>query len=83
MIYPVYCIKDNKVGFQPQLLLESNEPAAVRGFSYAVNNNGIMNFSPKDYDLYKIGKFDSDSGKLEYEVPTLIISGSSVFGVNE
>lgn len=80
MKYPVYCVRDNKVGFQPQLLVEQNDATALRGFAYAVNAEGIMNYSPSDYDLYKIGEMETDNGVFKsLKVPELIASGSSVF----
>lgn len=80
MKYPIYSIKDNKVGFMmPQA--DQNDASAIRGFSFAINNSdSIMGFSPNDYDLYKIGEFDSDKGKLITQVPDLIVSGSSLVG---
>ena len=81
MIYPVYCVRDVKVGFQPQMLVEQNDASAIRGFSYAVNNEGLMNYSPSDFDLYRIGRFDTDKGIFEaVTVPELVASGASVFG---
>lgn len=83
MKYPVYCIRDSKVGFQPQLLIEQNDATAVRGFSYAVNNEGLMNYSPKDYDLFKIGEFEIETGKFESIIPENVCSGVSVFEEKE
>lgn len=46
-----------------------------------MNNNDLMNFSAKDYDLYKVGEFDVDKGTIvPLKVPVLICSGSSVIG---
>lgn len=81
MKYPIYTYRDTKVGFlMPQC--DQNDGTAIRGFSYAVNNNeGMMNFSPKDFDLYKIGEFDTDTGVIIPEAtPILVCSGSSVIG---
>lgn len=84
MKYPIYCIRDQKVGFQPQLLLEQSDQAAIRGFSYAINgNDGLMNYSPSDFDLFKVGEFDNEKGELIPCVPENIVSGVSVYGVNE
>lgn len=80
MKYPVYCVKDNKAGFQPNLLIEQNDASAVRGFSYAINNEGLMNYSPNDFDLFKLGSFDVETGMFESSVPELVVSGSSVYG---
>lgn len=82
MKYPVYSYRDQKVGFMPPQCDQSDQ-SAVRGFSYAINgNNGMMHFSPKDFDLYKVGEFDTDNGTIEPCTPVLIASGSSVFGVD-
>ena len=84
MKYPVYCVRDIKVGFQPTLMVEMNDATAVRGFSYTVNNpNGIIGFSPKDFDLFKIGVFNTDDGKFNPILPEMICSGISVFGDKE
>lgn len=80
MIYPIYCVRDNKVGFQPQMLVEQNDASAMRGFKYAVNAEGLMNYSPSDFDLYKIGEFDTEKGSLVPCIPVNICSGSSVIG---
>lgn len=82
MKYPVYSYRDQKVGFG-QPIVDQSDAAAIRGFSFAMNNkNGIMNFSPKDFDLYKIGEFDTIKGVfIPEKVPVLIMSGSSVVGV--
>ena len=80
MKYPMFCIRDNKVGFMTPFV-EQNDDAAIRGFSYSLNGeNGIMNFSPADYDLYKIGEFDTEKGTIEGQLPNMIVSGPSVFG---
>lgn len=80
MKYPMFCVRDNKVGFQVPFC-DQNELAAVRGFAFSINgNDGIMNFSPADYDLYKIGEFDTEKGTIESDIPTLVVSGTSVFG---
>lgn len=58
---------------------DQNDQTAIRGFAYAVNNNNIMNFSAKDYDLYKVGEFDVDKGIINaIKVPVLIASGINV-----
>lgn len=81
MKYPMYSYRDTKVGFMPPQC-DQNDLTAKRGFAFAVNNNkGVMNFAPKDYDLYKVGFFDTNSGEVISQVPELICSGSQVYGV--
>ena len=78
MKYGIYSYRDVKAGFMPPQA-DANDFTAKRGFAYAVNNNNIMNFSPKDYDLYKVGEFDVDNGIIiGFKVPELICSGVSV-----
>lgn len=81
MKYPVYAIRDEKVGFDTQLILQANESAAVRGFSYMVNNaQSITGFAPADFSLYQIGEFESDNGIIDPVVPIkFIVNGGSVF----
>ena len=57
-----------------------NDDAAKRDFAYAVNNNpGVMNFSPADYDLYRVGTFDSLNGDIKSEkVCKFIVNGREV-----
>lgn len=82
MKYPIVSIRDVKVGFMsPQA--EQSEQTAIRGFSYAMNHgDGIMSFSPKDFDLYKIADFDTETGKIEPITPTVLVSGVNVYGVD-
>lgn len=79
MKYPVYSYRDSKAGFG-QPIVENNEFTAIRGFKYAVNGNGIMNFSPADFDLYKIGEFDPEKGEIVGCVPVFVLSGASAIG---
>lgn len=80
MVIPIYCIRDVMNGFM-NLILDLNDNSARRNFAYSINNNDQMAFSPKDYDLYKMGTFDQESGKIEVIEPLLICHGSEVFGV--
>lgn len=79
MIYPIYAIRDQKVAFDTQLILQANEAAAVRGFTYMINNpSGVPNFAPNDFDFYKIGEFNSETGEIKGIMPEFIVNGGSV-----
>lgn len=81
MKYQLYSIRDNLVAFDfPRVSV--NEQAAIRDFAYGINNpDSPASFRPGDYDLYRIGYFDSDKGVIVPEdVPVLVVTGSSVFG---
>lgn len=83
MIVPLYSIRDKLSGFSWPTV-DTNDQTAIRNFTYAVNaGNNNMSFSPGDYDLYKVGFFDSERGILiqnESGVNEFIISGTNVFG---
>lgn len=78
MIYPVYSMRDKHTGFSVPTF-DVNDQSAIRNFSNAlVNAGGILSFAPADFDLYRLGEFDSDTGRLTPEqLPVMIISGSS------
>lgn len=77
--YPIFCVRDSKSGFEPGLLIDQNDATALRGFGYQINNpNGIRSYSPGDYDLFKIGFFDTDSGQIEPMLPEFISNGVNV-----
>lgn len=78
MIYPLFAIRDIKVGFMSPNA-DQSEQSAIRNFAYAVNSEGLMNYSPKDFDLYKVGSFDSETGALDPCVVQLVCSGVDVF----
>lgn len=81
MKFELYSYRDQLNGFGP-IVLESNERTAVRGFSMAINNgNGLMGFSPKDYDLFLVGEFDIEKGIVmpASPGPKLVVNGLSVF----
>lgn len=79
MKYDVYSIRDKYTGFMSPMLDQSDD-AAKRNFAYAVNNNpGVMNYSPADFDLYKVGSFDTKSGDIKGCVIEFICNGMEVF----
>lgn len=74
----LFAIKDNKVGFLAPMV-DDNENTAIRNFKYAVSNNDILNFAPSDFDLFRIGEFDTDSGIITaLSSPDFICNGINV-----
>lgn len=64
MTYGIYSFRDNKTQFG-QIWCDSSDEAAKRGFAMMINNgDGIMGFAPSDFDLFKIGEFDSEDGQI-------------------
>lgn len=77
---PIYVIRDTVTGFGSPFV-DVNDASAKRNFSFAINNNGdTMSFSPKDYDLYRLGEFDHETGSFDLlPCPVMVVAGSSVF----
>lgn len=80
MVYNVYAIRDVKSQRFMQPNLDMNDQTAMRGFSMAVNQpSGVIGFAPKDFDLYKIGEYDDQTGRMEpLEVVELVVNGSAL-----
>lgn len=73
MNFVVVSIRDVKTGFMtPQF--EINEQSAIRNFCHAVvNSDSVLASYCKDFALYRLGYFDSDSGKFVPEdLPVLL-----------
>lgn len=82
MTYGVYAFRDNKTSFG-QIWTDRSDEAAKRGFAMMINNpDGIMGFAPADFDLFKIGEFDTETGQLDPVWPIeFLVTGTAVIGV--
>lgn len=78
MTKPIYCIRDLKVGFM-QLVCDDNDETAKRGFAMAMTApNDIRGFFPQDFQLYKVGLFDTQTGLISCDsIPVLVMDGSA------
>lgn len=76
MTKPIYSIRDLKVGFT-QLVVDDNDETAKRGFAMAIcNDHGLHGFAPADFQLYKVGLFDTQTGVITCDsIPVLIMDG--------
>lgn len=82
MKYPLYAYRDKLNGFGAPIMY-SNDAAMKRKFAQDINNAPDLVFAPADYDLYKIGEFDSEKGTVKSILPDMICSGASVFNKKE
>ena len=79
MKFSIYSVRDKLSGYL-NISLERGDALATRNFTTVVNSPDTVLFAnPGDYDLYKVGEFDSESGIIESCVPSFVCSGSSVF----
>lgn len=67
MIISIYSINDALNGFANPTL-QNNDAAAMRSFAEVFKDV----YSPADYSLWKIGKFDTETGELIPDVPSVI-----------
>lgn len=78
MKYPMYSIRDAKVGFMTPTI-DQNDASAARNFEHAVHNvASLMNSHPADYALYRIGEFDTESGAVVPCMPEHVIDAVGV-----
>lgn len=78
MKLPVYSIRDVHTGFMSPTV-DQNDASAMRNFRHAVmQTNSLFNSHSKDYSLYRIGTFETDSGTFESELPELISDAYSL-----
>lgn len=89
MIFGVYSIRDHLSGFQTPVI-EENDALALRNFQMAIDQYPrergatLMSWRPSDFDLFKIGDFDSSAGRIFPLVPPeLISSGLSISNSKE
>lgn len=71
----VYSIRDSVTGFYQTPTFDLNDAAAERNFKFGVNSNDFYGYSAGDIDLFKIGEFDSLTGKIDGIDPIMILSG--------
>lgn len=65
MVYPIFVIKDSKVGFMNPAV-DQNDFTAIRNLRVAMSDDhSIIKLHASDFSLYKIGTFDSESGIID------------------
>lgn len=80
MKYGIYSVRDRLTGFfQPTV--EVNDQSAYRNFEHVIlSGDSLMSSHSADYDLAKIGWFDSDSGRIDAIDPVEIVcTGNAIF----
>lgn len=78
MIVNLYAIRDRKCGFLPPTT-DINDDTARRNFAYAVMSREPMFLAfPDDYDLYRVGEYDTDSGIVSSCPPEHLVSAQSL-----
>lgn len=69
----LYSIKDSLVGFGYPFV-QVSDPVAVRSFAALVSDERSDLFKkPSDYDLYRVGSFDTDTGSTIPTEPVFVV----------
>ena len=67
----LYSVKDTKMGFE-QILVLPNNAAAIRWFGdISQNKEHPISKHPEDYQLFKVGTMNEDTGELVSDVQFL------------
>lgn len=78
MILNVYAIRDQYTGFLTPTV-EGNDASAKRNFEHAMSNpQSLLYTHAKDYDLMRIGTYDTVTGEICGTLPVVVMSGSDV-----
>ncbi len=77
--YGVYVVKDLKTTYMTPMI-DNNDESAKRGFMNAMLNpaNTVFRMNPQDFELYRIGYYDSETGVIEPCDKELICTGGVV-----
>lgn len=84
MIYGIFCIRDSKTGFMTPSF-DINPDSAIRNFAHSlVAGPSVVTTFSKDFDLYEIGLFNSESGVIIPSTPpAFIFSGSDALSLGK
>lgn len=67
----IYSIKDNKMGFE-QIFIAPNNATAIRMFGDTCRDEKTLFAQhPEDFDLYKVGEMDDNTGVITSDVQFL------------
>lgn len=76
MVYKMYSIKDECIGFGIPFALE-NDGVAIRTFENAYHvNNSMYATKPNDFSLYCVGTFDNKTGDVNPILPFRVCEAS-------
>ena len=71
----IYVIKDKKTTYMTPTY-DYNDQSAMRSFENACKQtDGIFHANPHDFDLYRIGEFDVDTGRITPCEPVFLCGG--------
>lgn len=75
----LYAMRDRLTGFLAPTC-DQHDHVAVRNFEHAIlSGSGLYDTHPEDFSLYRIGYYDSDSGRITpCDPPEQIATGAAI-----
>lgn len=83
--HAVFAVRDRALNAYMQPFFVASAGVAVRSFSDEVNRTeSPMNGHPEDYDLYHLGFYSEDTGRMEpLDAPRMVAVGKDVIRQRE
>ena len=82
MIQVLTAVKDEKAGTFGEIKACPTCQVAIRGFANAVQENKFIMKNAEDFNLYFVGQWDNETGKLAIAEPN-IIAKATEFTIEE
>lgn len=80
MVFTLYTVKDECVGFGA-VIMQDNDSVAMRAFAHECGKaDSYWHTHPADFSLWKIGQFDTVTGMLLDDQPTIVCRASDFVG---
>lgn len=77
----LYSVYDKEARIYNTPFPAATDVHAMRTFSMQVNDANsanMLNFAPKDFALYSVGSFDSNTGELTPHSPMLLVEAEKI-----
>lgn len=74
-----YAIYDKMTGYMVPSF-QQNDEQAIRAFSYDLTGEemNLIKANPNDFQLEKVGSYDTDTGQLEGCQPVILITAGTI-----
>lgn len=83
MKYGCYVIKDIKAGYLTPMF-DQNDATAMRNFQRAtMNTQDVLYSHGSDFELYRIGEYDTDTGIIKTEDKKLLFVGKDHYALED
>lgn len=78
MIMSFYAVRDLMTERFMAPALASSDQEAIRQFKSNINHINLWKDNPQDFDLWKLGTYDDETGEIMYK-PSKVVNGRSAY----